>query len=117
MDAVMYLKEKNRMTMFNGRECTAKCSECPISEANNDTREYCVVFEKAFPEKAVEIVGKWSKEHTQKTYLSDLLEKYPKAQLEDGDYPGGICPHTLGYREEVKCCGDCKDCWNTPMEE
>lgn len=72
------------------------------------------------PQRAIEIVQKWSNEHPQKTFLTDFLEKYPKAPLARDGFPSGICPYELGYtKEPYTDCGSqtCKQCWNTPINE
>ena len=78
----------------------------------------CSVFILKYPEKAVELIEKWSKEHPERTYLTDFLEKYPNARMCENGYPT-ICPVSLGY--EIDCPGptseECKDWWNTPIKE
>ena len=69
--------------------------------------------------KAVENLQKWSDEHSQKTYIQDFLEKFPKAQIDSDGTPfacrkktyGGGCPK---IESETDCC---YECWNEPMEE
>ena len=103
MDAVMYLKEKARMT-----NACSDCATCPIGYDNNGVNLGCRDLEAIMSEKAIEIVEKWSKEHPRKTYLSDFLEKYPKA----GFYINGIpkvCAKNLGYRKD---CPDERDCFS-----
>lgn len=82
-----YFAEKRRMT--KGAEnglCKLKCSNCPLCSENNGTSESlsCGCFEMYYPEKAVKAVQKWSDEHPQKTYLTELLENYPNAELDHG---------------------------------
>ena len=69
--------------------------------------------------KAIEIVQKWSNEHSQKTYMQDFFEKFPKAQLDSDGTPlacrnaiyGGGCPK---IEPDIHCC---YECWNKPKEE
>ena len=80
----------------------------------------CGVLQTDYPEIAVEIVEKWSKEHPQKTILEDFLEKYPNAALNDKGIPYSICTRILGYKT-IYCSDDdamesCIECWNQPME-
>lgn len=57
MDAIKYIKEKNRM-------CDAvRCLDCPISSTNNGTKLNCDNFVLECTEKAVELVEKWSEEN------------------------------------------------------
>ena len=124
MDAVKYFEEKKRMLNSLGRtggECGGvRCSDCPFSHKNIGGELYCEELEILYPERAVEIIEKWSQEHPQKTFLSDFLEKYPKAKLCENDSPYGTCPENLGYCEETYCETnklDCVACWNRPLEE
>lgn len=112
MDAVMYLKEKARMT----KNCCIPCDKCYLSKTLNGYHVICQVLERLHTEEAISIVEAWSKEHPMKTYLSDLLEKYPKT----GFYINGIpkvCAKNLGYRKDCPDERDCISCWNTTMEE
>ena len=71
--------------------------------------------------KAVENLQKWSDEHSQKTYIQDFLEKFPKAEIDSDGSPfacrkeiyGRVCPKI----EDCGYTGTCKNCWNEPMEE
>mgnify|MGYP001139286985 FL=1 len=68
-----YLIEKLRMTKRAKSEiCKIKCSDCPLCSKNNGISEYisCISFEMYHPEKAIEIVQRWSDAHPQRTYLS-----------------------------------------------
>lgn len=59
MDAVKFLKEKERMC--NNYEV---CYECPLSAPRREAEIlYCNSFIGSYPEEAIEIVEKWSKEH------------------------------------------------------
>lgn len=124
MDAVKYFEEKRRMLDSLGRTEGAchgvECSYCPFSQKNNGVEIYCDGLEILYPERAVEIIEKWSQEHPRKTMLQDFLEKYPKARLEKNGTPKDVCPENLGYCEEIYCHtnkGDCLACWNRPLEE
>ncbi len=122
MDAVKYFEEKRRMLNSLGRtggECGGvRCSDCPFSNENSGGELYCEELEILYPERAIEIIEKWSQEHPQKTFLSDFLEKYPKANLNNDGIPNDVCPDALGYEEEQDWCdGKCVECWNRPLEE
>lgn len=114
LNAVEYMKEKYRMT----EDCKIPCSNCPLSSNNNGCYETCKRVEQTFPEKAVEIVENWAKEHPVKTYLDDFLEKYPNAPIEDDGTPK-TCPHMLDENAvEMNCLGDeCLKCWKQPLIE
>lgn len=104
MTALEYFKEKNRMT----KKCSIDCSDCPLSSEKNPTGFACGGLQRKYPEIAVDIVEKWSKEHPRKTFLQDLLEKYPKAELIHNKFPE-ICPYSLGYAENRQCVLDMEE--------
>lgn len=106
MDAVKYLKERSRMCDTFG----LSCSGCPLGNSVED----CDDLQRERPEKAVEIVEKWSAENPQKTMLQDFLEKYPNARVDSKGRPVS-CPVNLGYPTDCKSV-KCSDCWNRPLE-
>ena len=123
MDAVKYFKEKKRMLNSLGRTkwgCYGvECSNCPLYFNNSGIKVNCEEFELSYPERAIEIIEKWSQEHPQKTMLSDFLEKYPNAQLDKSGTPC-VCPDELGYCEGRYCKPnelDCVKCWNRPLKK
>lgn len=109
MDALKFVKEFKRMchtyteTMCKGcpRE---KCLKCEIEELSDTGIK-----------ELINDVEKWSKEHPLRTRLQDLLEKFPKAEIDKEGLPFFCCAR-LGY---VCTCAKstCKDCWNMPVEE
>ena len=112
MKAVDYLKAKDRFCV--------RCEECPLSFQNNFIQVYCDELQRKMPEVAVEIVENWAKENPRKTYLSVLLEKFPKALRGKTDGIPVVCPYELfGGEKWNKCnCGcNCKDCWNQECKE
>jgi hypothetical protein len=116
-----YLSEKLRMTKrLKDKGCDIKCSECPLSYTNNGASELisCTTFEMHYPLQAISIVQKWSDEHPQKTYLSELLKYFPKVELNNKGLPKWICPPHLGLNEIEDCGGTdnyCAECWNQPI--
>ena len=110
MDAIKYLKEFDRMC-----KSQPNCKGCPFNHRNNGTETLCLDFLMQNPEKAVDIVEKWSKKHPQKTLLQDFSEKYPNALIPSDGTPI-FCPQSLGYKSPNYCCPDCVKCWNTPLE-
>ena len=70
---------------------------------------------------AIEIVQKWSDEHSKKTYAQDFFEKLPKAQSGLDGTPL-VCREEIYGRarpkfEDCGYTGTCENCWNEPMEE
>lgn len=119
-----YFAEKLRMTKKHklnggGYICELNCTECPLSSFNNGTTDNtaCSDFETLYPEKAIAIMQKWSDEHPPKTYLSELLENYPNAPLDDDGTPKGVCPRALGLMDIDDCDDNCVGCWNQPIED
>ena len=110
------LKEYARMVKpgKNG-VCTIGCRNCPISVANNGENKDCVNFMRMYPEKATEIIRKWSEEHPQKTRGDLVLEHFPNAQW----YNINPC-HIFGSKWEYENCGrykDCAECRKTTWDE
>lgn len=99
---------------------TGDCIDCPLSIENNNTKEHCYDFMMAYPERVEEILTKWVEEHPQKTILTDFLEKYPNAPLNESGFPK-VCPVGLGFYDSGCPFGggvvDCEECWNRPLEE
>ena len=97
--------------------CELSCTDCPLSSLNNGIGVHCSGFETLYPEKAIAIVQKWSDEHPQKTYLSELLEHFPNVPLHVNGIPKDICPYHLGLMSIDDCRNDrnCVNCWNQPI--
>lgn len=114
-----YFNEKLKMTKRtkNGL-CEIKCGNCPLCSNNNGEGLPCPDFEMYYPEKAIEIIQKWSNEHPQKTYLTELLKNYPNAKLGENGVPMNMCPSILGL-QDLENCGEisCVECWNQPVKE
>lgn len=116
---INYFNEKLRMTKRTKKGlCETSCSDCPLYNENNGTSEglSCGCLEMHYPEKAIEIVQKWSDAHPQKTFLTEFLKNYPNAPLDDDGAPKGVCPHALGLTDIDDCDGNCVKCWNQPIE-
>lgn len=108
MDAVKFLKEKSRM-------CNQLiCLNCQVSRNNNGTGINCEDFSKSYPEKCVDTVEMWSKEHPIKTRQSEFLKMFPNCKKSGGKRDVVcVCPKevdiTLLY--EFECLKtDCNDC-------
>lgn len=117
--AANYFNEKARMTKKDklGR-CKLYCGECPLNNKNNGTSEnlLCGAFEAVYPEKAIAAVQKWSDQHPQKTFLSELLKNYPNTPPGDDGTPN-FCPYRLGLMNIDDCRKDhnCVKCWSQPV--
>lgn len=95
------------------------CIHCPMHKRKyKNIACYSWVFKN--PQKAVEIVQKWSDEHPREkvvTYLDKLLEVFPNTTLNKTDgTPVGFCPENLGLKE-IDCSKPCIECWSQPYKE
>ena len=93
------------------------CLECPM-DATYRGRCWELLYKK--PTAAEKVVAKWCAEHPVKTYLSDLLEKYPDVPLNDEGTPRAFCPSNLYGDTAPDCNGEytgCVACWNRPLPE
>lgn len=115
MDAVEYLRQKNRMT----KNCAIACSTCPLAIENNHRNLVCSNFVRRYNEEVVEIVENWAKKHPEKTYKSVFLEKFPDAKKEDG-IPAACVVSVFGEKAKPEGCSNnlpCSYCWNREVEE
>lgn len=99
MDAVEYVKQRNRMCDYY-----IGCSDCPACQY-----EGCSSLNRI--SELVPIVEQWAKEHPVKTRQSELLKLFPETEMID-DYIC-ICPSRFveGYREPAQNCNmDCEKC-------
>lgn len=93
------------------------CKGCPLRYQETKQDCGCSTFMERYPEQAEIILTKWDEENPVKTFLSDFLEKHPKAMLSESGIPSAICPERLGYCKNKGCkFENCVDCWNRPLE-
>lgn len=130
MDAVEFLKEKNRMcNSFNDccKDKESKTFFCEIHTKLNETRETCAEYCNNHPEETVAIVEKWSKEHPRKTRQSEFLRMFPKARLFNGVLTIDSCKIDSSKFNTEEChmydefgtlgCDECrKQFWNEEVE-
>lgn len=81
MDAVKFFKETGRMCAI----CKT-CKYCPLGNYYACKLIAYIENEDEDIEEIVKIVEQWAKEHPQKTYKDDILEKFPNVQMFKG-YP------------------------------
>ena len=82
MDALTFLNEYSRMC--NSYVSEWNCHGCPRA-----TEATCEITDLG-PEgikKLINDVEQWSKEHPQRTRLQDLLEKFPKVEIDKEGLP------------------------------
>lgn len=107
MDAVEYIKERDRMC-----ETYGNCSGCQACLDNQ-----CIVARRSgfAPEQQVNTVKVWAEQHPYKTRQDVFLEQYPEAEI---DLNGLllVCPATIfrSHRNKGGGCSDfhknCADC-------
>ena len=123
MDAVEFLKEKSRMcNTFNLCDGGGYKETCELYKEGLT----CADYTNDYPEKAVEIVERWAKEHPKKTRQSKFLKVFPKVSMT----PDGIiafCPDSMD--SEFECprktrdnidpiCGECrKEYWLEEVDD
>lgn len=104
MDAVKFIKERNRM-------CKSFCSSCKECPASNEDDLCCAVGNESTLDAIAQIaiVEEWSAAHPRKTRQSVFLEQYPEAAL-DAYGVLRVCPMYLSaeYRDD---CNGCKNIW------
>lgn len=100
MDAVEFIKERNRMC-----KSFERCYDCPAD------RNACCNTSK-WREELIAIVEKWSTEHPRKTHQSEFLKQFPYARCFDDIV--ALCPKVVNAY--FSCPGDagenisCPDC-------
>lgn len=99
MDAVEFIKERNRMC-----KSFERCYDCPAD------RNACCNTSK-WREELVSMVEKWSAEHPRKTQQKVFLEQWPNCMIDD-DGAIGICPRNVdkNYICDLKRFSACTDC-------
>lgn len=111
MDAVKFIKERNRMCKSFG----GSCDNCPA-----DRNTCCDAFE--WQEELVAIVEEWSSTHPSKTRQSVFLEQWPKARI---DTDGVLCACPINFVYNHPCfsgfnssgCSDCRrEFWSQEVE-
>ena len=123
MDAVEFLKAKNRMCREYG-ELPEDCFACPIGNDSGGCQAGVLENQKVTEEMLVQIVEKWAKEHPKKTRQSEFLKMFPNARITIGDTSIGINPcyidATYTPREDG-CTNDCNDCrkeyWSQEVDD
>ena len=110
MDALEFIRERNRMCKSFGDGCMS----CPLYKEGN--RCMAILWE----EEIIPIVEKWSKENPRKTRQSKFLEQYPNAKV-DGRNILCACPANV-YGDEVclndsaYCSDCCRDFWSQEID-
>lgn len=120
MDAVKFLKEKNRVCNFFYNK--ASCFECPLRNLECATGDLGDVEHMIAAVKAVE---RWSTQHPIKTRQSEFLKIFPNTRIVDGvitiepcDIDNKRCGEGSKWCDDHNGCKDCReDYWLTEVEE
>lgn len=120
MDAVNFIKERNRMcTMYTPK----RCEGCPANNYGGDGVA-CIMANKIDAKRLVPIVEKWSAEHPQKTRQDVFLEQYPEARLDGRSvlyafpanvYGNNVCPKKKDAAPII-CCDCRREFWGQEAE-
>lgn len=124
MDAVKFLKERQRMFEMAGRgyknETTCNRVSCVKCAFYLKDEQLCLVASQDYEGMEAKL-EEWIAKHPKKTYQQDFLEKYPNAPLNNNGTPK-ICPCHVGYFNiDEKSCTigrfvDCVKCWGREIE-
>lgn len=104
MDAVKFIKERNRMC----KSFDTGCNGCPAFNACEDDLCCAVGHESTLDATVqIDIVAKWSKEHPRKTRQSVFVEQYPEAAIDEQGVLR-VCPIYVSaeHRNSDGLCGD-----------
>ena len=108
MDAVKFIKERDRMCRFYHH--AGDCYQCPAKDCECSALEGMVD-----DDNIVTIVEEWSAAHPRKTRQSVFLEQWPEANIDDLGVLK-VCPSPIStsHRSAHGGCayigGECTDC-------
>ena len=112
MDAVEFLKAKNRMCREYG-DIPEDCFACPIGNDSGGCQAGVLENQKVTEEMLVQIVEKRAAEHPKKTRQSEFLKMFPRMRTDDGVIYMDPCDVDTSYKNENGCgnitCRDCKE--------
>lgn len=109
MDAVRFIKERNRMC----KSLDVRCEVCPAFHVGENGAQCAVGAASMLDATAqIAIVEDWSAAHPRKTLQSVFLDQWPEAELVNGCL--AICPKRISanYRNGNADCTNrsCADC-------
>lgn len=108
MDAVKFLKEKNRMC-----KKVNNCFSCPLGNEEGGCQVGSRVNQRVTEEQLVENVKKWAEEHPVKTRQSEFLKMFPNAKMLNGVISVNPCEvdtENCGVDSESEWCQKCDSC-------
>ena len=116
MDAIKFLKERNRMCKTN-----VSCYDCPAHDLGSSNSCKFAMENWASPEQQINLVKEWSVAHPCKTRQSVFMEQWPDVYL-DGNRVISVSPCTVSkeYRDmdcDLRDCAECrKEFWLKEVE-
>lgn len=116
MDAIEFLKERNRMCKTN-----VSCLGCPAHDLGRSNSCKFAMENWASPEQQINLVKEWVAEHPCKTRQSVFMEQWPDVYL-DGNRVISVSPCTVSkeYRDmdcDLRDCAECrKEFWLKEVE-
>lgn len=120
MDAVEFVKERNRMC---STYTPKRCEGCPADNYGKEGTA-CIMVDKIDAERLVPIVEEWSASHPRKTRQSVFLEKYPNARIDSqaviyvcpaDAYGDKVCPKNE-ENFHMPCCDCRREFWMQEVE-
>lgn len=118
MDAIKFLKEKNRMC-----KTVKGCINCSLGNKTGGCQVGSAYNQKVSEEQLVEIIETWAAEHPVKTRQSEFLKIFPNAKMRDGAIIIPPCEISIINAESKMCknSSDCNECrlnyWLEEVEE
>lgn len=114
MDAVKFIKERDRMCRFYHH--AGDCYQCPAKDCECSALEGMVD-----DDNIVTLVEEWSAAHPRKTRQSVFLEQWPEAEISftDGCLTLNPCKFYKKMRKECvgRLCSDCRrEFWMQEVE-
>lgn len=120
MDAVEFVKERNRMC---STYMPKRCEGCPADNYGKEGRS-CIMIDEIDAERLVSIVEKWAATHPRKTRQSVFLGNYPCARIDSQSvlyacpadvYGNNVCPKKKDDNPII--CYDCRrEFWMQEVE-
>ena len=116
MDAIEFLKERNRMCKSN-----VSCYGCPAHDLRSSNSCKFAMENWLSPEQQIQIVEEWFAAHPLKTRQSVFMEQWPDVYL-DGNRVISVSPCTVSkeYRDmdcDLMDCAECrKEFWLKEVE-
>lgn len=116
MDAVKFIKERDRMCRFYHH--AGECYQCPAKDCECSALEGMVD-----DDNIVTIVEEWSATHPRKTRQSVFLEQWPEAEIDTYGYLM-VCPKRISADCRIRygncsnrVCSDChREFWDQEVE-